>query len=145
MRVLSTRVFSNPFAVICSPSAASSRCYKHSCQGNAPTPLLMSKTYTVEIQHQGTIHTLEVPEDQKILQAAAAAGIDLPNSCNAGVCTTCAAQILAGTVEQSEGMGVSPELQAEGYALLCVAYPCSNLKIETEKEDEVYTRQFGQP
>jgi ferredoxin len=42
-------------------------------------------------------------------------------------------------------MGLSPELQAEGYALLCVAYPRSNLKIETEKEDEVYDRQFGQP
>jgi ferredoxin len=40
-------------------------------------------------------------------------------------------------------MGVSPELQAEGYVLLCIAYPRSNLKIETEKEDIVYDRQFG--
>ncbi len=105
----------------------------------------MPKTYTVEIHHQGTTHTLEVPEDQHILSTAHDAGIDLPNSCNAGVCTTCAAQLLEGTVEQKDGMGLSPELQAEGYALLCVAYPRSNLKIETEKEDEVYERQFGQP
>jgi ferredoxin len=105
----------------------------------------MPKTYTVEIHHQGTTHTIEVPEDKKILLAASAAGIDLPNSCNAGVCTTCAAQILEGTVEQSDGMGISPELQDEGYALLCVAYPRSNLKIETEKEEIVYQRQFGQP
>ena len=42
-------------------------------------------------------------------------------------------------------MGVSPELQADGYALLCVSYPTSDLEIETEKEDEVYERQFGQP
>jgi ferredoxin len=105
----------------------------------------MPKTYTVEIHHQGTTHTIEVPEDQKILQAADAAGIDLPNSCNAGVCTTCAAQLLEGTVEQSEGMGISPELQNEGYALLCVAYPRSDLKIESEKEEIVYQRQFGQP
>ncbi|MGQ4650224.1 2Fe-2S iron-sulfur cluster-binding protein [Lyngbya aestuarii] len=106
----------------------------------------MPKTYTVEIHHQGTTSTIEVAEDQKILQAADAAGIELPNSCNAGVCTTCAAKIMGeGTVEQSDGMGVSPELQAEGYALLCVAYPRSNLKLETEKEDEVYDRQFGQP
>ena len=106
----------------------------------------MSKKYTVEINHQGNTHTIEVLEEQTILQAANDAGIDLPNSCNAGVCTTCAAQILAeGSVEQSEGMGISPELQREGYVLLCVAYPRSDLKIESEKEDMVYDRQFGQP
>ncbi|MBR8827805.1 MAG: 2Fe-2S iron-sulfur cluster binding domain-containing protein [Gomphosphaeria aponina SAG 52.96 = DSM 107014] len=102
-------------------------------------------TYTVEIRHQGSIHTIEVSETQTVLQAALAAQIDLPSSCTAGVCTTCAAQILAGTVEQSEGMGISPELQQEGYALLCVSYPRSNLEIESEKEDIVYDKQFGKP
>lgn len=104
----------------------------------------MSKTYTVEIQHQGKTHTLQVPEDRQILSAANAAGIDLPSSCNAGVCTTCAAQITEGKVDQTDGMGVSPELQAKGYVLLCIAYPRSDLKIVTEKEDEVYHLQFGQ-
>lgn len=104
----------------------------------------MTKTYTVEIYHQGETHTLEVPEDKQILRAAFAAGLDLPTSCNAGVCTTCAGKILEGQVEQGDGMGVSPELQAQGYVLLCVAYPRSDLKIETEKEDELYELQFGQ-
>ena len=40
-------------------------------------------------------------------------------------------------------MGVSTELQAQGYALLCVAKPLSDLKLETEKEDIVYQAQFG--
>ncbi|WP_036480628.1 2Fe-2S iron-sulfur cluster-binding protein [Myxosarcina sp. GI1] len=105
----------------------------------------MSKTYTVEIKHQGKTKTIEVSESQTILQAATDAGMDLPYSCSAGVCTTCAAQIVSGEVEQSEGMGVSPELQAEGYALLCVSYPRSDIKLETEKEEAVYQRQFGQP
>jgi len=105
----------------------------------------MSKTYTVEFLHQGRTYTVEVPEDQQLLRAAKAAGINLPNSCNAGVCTTCAAKVIEGQVDQSEGMGVSAELQAEGYVLLCIAYPRSNLKIETEKEDIVYHRQFGKP
>lgn len=100
--------------------------------------------YTVELHHQGTTHTIQVPDHQTILAAANALGLDLPNSCTAGVCTTCAAQILEGSVEQGEGMGISPELQAQGYALLCVAYPRSDLKIETEKEDTVYHLQFGQ-
>ena len=103
----------------------------------------MSKTYTVEILHQGTTHTLQVPADKTILSVADEQGLDLPSSCHAGVCTTCAGQIITGTVDQSDGMGVSPELQQQGYALLCVAYPRSDLKIETEKEDTVYQMQFG--
>ena len=104
----------------------------------------MSNTYSVEISHQGSTHTIQVPEDQTILEVAQASGLDLPNSCNAGICTTCAAQILEGTIDQSDAMGVSPELREQGFALLCVAYPRSDLKIETEKEDTVYHLQFGQ-
>ncbi|MDH6059432.1 2Fe-2S iron-sulfur cluster-binding protein [Chrysosporum bergii ANA360D] len=103
----------------------------------------MSPTYTVEIYHQGKTHTLQVPEDQTILSVADAAGLDLPSSCHAGVCTTCAGLITEGTVDQTDGMGVSPDLQKQGYALLCVAYPRSDLKVETEKEEIVYRLQFG--
>ncbi|MBW4479839.1 MAG: 2Fe-2S iron-sulfur cluster binding domain-containing protein [Tolypothrix brevis GSE-NOS-MK-07-07A] len=103
----------------------------------------MSKTYTVEILHQGKTHTLQVPENETVLSVADAAGLDLPSSCHAGVCTTCAGQISQGSVDQSDGMGVSPDLQKQGYALLCVAYPRSDLKLETGKEDIVYQLQFG--
>jgi ferredoxin len=103
----------------------------------------MSQTYTVEINHQGKIHTLQVPENETILSVADAAGLDLPSSCHAGVCTTCAGLVTEGTVDQTDGMGVSPDLQKQGYALLCVAYPRSDLKVETEKEEIVYQLQFG--
>jgi len=109
-----------------------------------PPKILMSNTYTVEINHQGKTYSLTVPENQTILAAAQAAGIDLPTSCGAGVCTTCAALITEGTVDQAGGMGVSAELQTLGFALLCVAYPRSNIKLESEKEDRVYHLQFGQ-
>ncbi len=101
-------------------------------------------THTVELHHRGQIHTLQVPDDRTILEAALEAGVDLPSSCNAGVCTTCAGKILEGTVDQTDGMGVGPNLQAQGYVLLCVAYPRSSLKIETDQEDTVYQLQFGQ-
>jgi ferredoxin len=105
----------------------------------------MSVTYTVEIHHQGNTHILEVPADRTILDVANNdANLDLPNSCNAGVCTTCAAQILEGTVDHGDAMGISPNLKEKGYVLLCVARPLSNLKIETEKEEIVYQLQFGQ-
>lgn len=105
----------------------------------------MANTYTVEIKHQGTVTSIQVPADKTILTAANEAGLDLPFSCSAGVCTTCAALVTAGTIDQSEGMGVGTDLQAEGYALLCVAYPRSDIQLETEKEDVVYQKQFGQP
>jgi ferredoxin len=104
----------------------------------------MTKTYQVEINHQGQNFTVEVPEDKVILRAATAAGLDLPSSCNAGVCTTCAAQVLSGDVDQGDAMGLGPALMEKGYVLLCVAHACSDLKIVTEKEDEVYNLQFGQ-
>ncbi|MEM1392114.1 MAG: 2Fe-2S iron-sulfur cluster-binding protein [Cyanobacteria bacterium P01_D01_bin.116] len=104
----------------------------------------MTTTYNVEFIHQGKTHALQVPEDKTILSVAEKAGLELPCSCNAGVCTTCAGKIInGGSVDQSEGMGVSPDLQNQGFALLCVAYPRSDLKIETEQEDIVYQNQFG--
>ncbi|BDA39546.1 2Fe-2S iron-sulfur cluster-binding protein [Candidatus Atelocyanobacterium thalassae] len=103
----------------------------------------MSKRYTVEIYHQETNYAIEVSEDEKILESARKAGIEIPLSCEAGVCTTCTAFLLEGKVEQGEGMGLSPQLQKEGYALLCVSYPRSDLKLVTEKEDKVYDRQFS--
>lgn len=104
----------------------------------------MANVYTVEILHQGTTHTIQVPDDQTILAAAEAQGLDLPSSCTAGVCTTCAAQVLEGEVSQEDGVGLSPDLQKQGYSLLCVTYPRSNCKVETDKEDAVYELQFGQ-
>ncbi|BAU67184.1 ferredoxin (2Fe-2S) [Stanieria sp. NIES-3757] len=105
----------------------------------------MSQSYQVTINHQGTTQTIEVPSEQTILQAALDAGIELPYSCSAGVCTTCAAKLSKGEVEQSDGMGLSRELQREGYALLCVSYPRSDIQLVSEQEEMVYQRQFGQP
>ncbi len=105
----------------------------------------MANIYTVEIHYEGNVTTLQVAEDQNILQAALDADVDIPHSCLAGVCTTCAGKIISGTVEQPDAMGVSSELQGDGYVLLCSAYPRSDIKLEAGKEEEIYQRQFGQP
>jgi ferredoxin len=49
-----------------------------------------------------------------------------------------------GSVDQSEAMGVKTELQAQGFALLCVAFPRSDLKLLAGQEDALYHLQFGQ-
>ncbi len=81
----------------------------------------MSQTYTVEINHQGKIHTLQVPADQTILSVAQDSGLDLPTSCGAGVCTTCAGQITEGSVDQADGMGVGSRFTK---ARLCITLCC---------------------
>jgi len=104
----------------------------------------MATTYNVEILHQGQTYKIDIPDDRTVLSAAHAAGIDLPISCSSGVCTTCAAYVKSGRLEQVDNIGISPEVQEQGYALLCVSYPRANSVIETDKEDTVYQLQFGQ-
>lgn len=105
----------------------------------------MTRSFTVKIHdRQAQKHyTLQVPEDRYILHNSESQGVSLPFSCRNGACTTCAVRILSGEVYQPEAMGLSLELQKEGYALLCVSYPRSDLEVETQDEDEVYELQFG--
>ena len=105
----------------------------------------MTCKYTIRIHDRssGTAHTLEVPQDRYILQSAERQGVELPFSCRNGACTTCAVRVLSGEIYQPEAMGLSPELRARGYALLCVSYPRSDIEVETQDEDEVYELQFG--
>ncbi|MBW4653654.1 MAG: 2Fe-2S iron-sulfur cluster binding domain-containing protein [Kaiparowitsia implicata GSE-PSE-MK54-09C] len=106
----------------------------------------MTRAYTICIHNRQTqtSHTINVPDDQYILQTAENQDVQLPFSCRNGACTTCAVRVLSGDLYQPEAMGLSPELRARGYALLCVSYPLSNLEVETQDEDEVYELQFGQ-
>jgi ferredoxin len=105
----------------------------------------MVPTYTVHIhdRHTNTEYTVEVPGDRYILETAEEQGVRLPFSCRNGACTACAVRVLSGDLHQPEAMGLSPHLQRQGYALLCVSYPRASLVVETQDEDEVYELQFG--
>jgi ferredoxin len=101
--------------------------------------------YTVQIhdRQRDCWHTIQVPANRYILATAEAQGVTLPFACRNGACTTCAVRILKGSIHQPEAMGISKPLKAQGYALLCVGYPASDLEVETQDEDEVYELQFG--
>jgi ferredoxin len=105
----------------------------------------MSKTHIVKIRDRTTDkqYIVEVPEDQYILQTAEQQDAKLPFLCRNGACTSCAVKIISGELYQPEAMGLSPKLKEQGYALLCVSYPRSDLEVETQEEDEVYQMQFG--
>ncbi|MGD1902202.1 MAG: 2Fe-2S iron-sulfur cluster-binding protein [Geitlerinemataceae cyanobacterium] len=105
----------------------------------------MTRTHNVRIHHRqtDTYYTVQANEDRYILHTAENQGAELPFLCRNGACTSCAVRVLSGELDQDEAMGLSPELQEKGYALLCVSHAKSDLVVETQDEDEVYEQQFG--
>ncbi len=105
----------------------------------------MTQFYKITVCDRALDRTYEfnVPDDEYILQSIEKQGKKLPFSCRNGACTTCAVRVKSGDLAQPEAMGLSLELQKQGYALLCVSYAQSDLVVETQDEDEVYELQFG--
>ncbi len=101
--------------------------------------------FNIKVELEEKTYNFLCHEDQDIISAAKANGIDLPSSCCSGVCTSCASMVINGLVEQEDAMGLNDDLEEKGFALLCVAYPKSDLHIiiGDDVEDNLYNDQFG--
>jgi ring-1,2-phenylacetyl-CoA epoxidase subunit PaaE len=84
------------------------------------------KEREVTIRYDGQEYKVVVPANKSILETALDQGIDLPYSCQSGLCTACRGKALSGQVKLDEEEGLSKSERAEGYVLTCVGHPLTD-------------------
>ncbi|GKW28839.1 2Fe-2S iron-sulfur cluster-binding protein [Pectobacterium sp. CHL-2024] len=90
--------------------------------------------YTYTIRDLTTGAEIQAPDDVYILDSLEKAGVNSPYSCRAGSCSSCAALLITGLVDQSDGTFLS-DGQKVRFILTCSAYPQSDCTIRTGVED----------
>jgi ring-1,2-phenylacetyl-CoA epoxidase subunit PaaE len=84
------------------------------------------KDREVTIRYDGQEYKIMVPANKAILETALDQGIDLPYSCQSGLCTACRGKALSGKVKLDEEEGLSQSERAQGYVLTCVGHPLTD-------------------
>ncbi len=82
----------------------------------------------VEIILDGMPSNLEVnTAKETVLEAALNFGLDAPYSCKGGVCSTCRAKVLEGSVRMKNNLTLTDKEIEEGYILTCQSHPTSQI------------------
>jgi ring-1,2-phenylacetyl-CoA epoxidase subunit PaaE len=95
-------------------------------QKKEAAPTSENKAREVTIRYDGQEYKVLVQPNRAILETALDMGIDLPYSCQSGLCTACRGKALSGKVKLDEEEGLSQSERAEGYVLTCVGHPLTD-------------------
>ena len=88
----------------------------------------MPTTHKVTFKKSGV--TIDVAEDEYILEEAEHAGLTLPYDCRSGTCTTCMQRQLEGEMDQDLAFAISDEELEDGYRLICIGSPLSDCVLD---------------
>jgi ring-1,2-phenylacetyl-CoA epoxidase subunit PaaE len=80
----------------------------------------------VEIHKDGKVFNIKVAYPQSILEAALQENIELPYSCRAGQCSSCATKCISGKVLMSYNAVLTDRDEENGYILTCKGHPISD-------------------
>jgi len=95
-------------------------------EDKADVPETAEGALEVTIIYDGEEHKFNVEPGVSILDTALDIGIDLPYSCQSGLCTACRGKCISGKVKLDEDEGLSEAEMNEGYVLTCVGHPLTN-------------------
>ena len=74
--------------------------------------------------------TIEVAEDEYILEEAEDAGLTLPYDCRSGTCVTCIQKCLEGEIDQDMAFAIGDEELEKGLCLICIGSPLSDVVLD---------------
>ncbi|MDO8904370.1 2Fe-2S iron-sulfur cluster-binding protein [Hydrogenophaga sp.] len=74
----------------------------------------------------GKQHAMRMNRNERVLDVALNAGLDLPWSCRGGVCCTCRAKVMEGSVQMEKNFTLEPWETEKGFVLSCQARPTSD-------------------
>ncbi|CUH45855.1 Ferredoxin I [Ruegeria atlantica] len=102
--------------------------------------------YTVTIANRDGAQYC-VDARRPLLETLREQGVDLPFGCKYGGCITCAAKLKTGAIDQRRQVALNNRQIANGYVILCVARPTSDITLEigVESHEKLYRNPFLDP